>query len=54
MAYYSLDNPEEDKKHWFTTAPTAPQEKQDDVTTTHDIHYTPEGIPCCCGGDQHG
>ena len=38
-------NPE----NWFTTAPTAEQEPQQDTTKMCDVHYSPEGIACCAG-----
>lgn len=38
-------NPE----HWVTTAPTEPEEAQQDTTSTYDVKYNSEGIACCAG-----
>lgn len=34
---------------WFTTAPTAPEEAQEDTTTTYVVTRNAEGIACCSG-----
>lgn len=36
-----------DAKTWFTTAPTASQEAQEDTTSIHDVTYSSDGYACC-------
>lgn len=49
MGFIGKDRTDEDAPTWFPTAPTATEEKQDDVVTTHDVTYSPDGIACCSG-----
>lgn len=49
MGFIGTDKSGEDNATWFPTAPTAEQEPQEDVVTTHNVYYNSEGIACCEG-----
>jgi hypothetical protein len=51
MGFIGKDRSNEDAPNWCITAPTAEQEPQQDVVTTHDIYYE-NGIACCTGDSK--
>jgi len=52
MGFIGKDRSNENTASWFTTAPTAEQEAQQDTVTTYDVTYSSDGIARCYGSDS--